>query len=367
VCFFSNFLGSEEKIQFDMRDVTKLQLSSKVIYDALEFEVRKKVHVFASFSSQKRKECYELCKKMVPESSGDLSSSEEEEEEKDAGEGDEDSEEGKQSSLEKKKQERSPSSSPSRTASPSHKDNENNSNVAVDEKLPSSWRTKFESMKLVADVSICLDLHAVFDLLLADNAKCSCVYLSKHSPNGGESEHKLTSWVDVNDDDDVKDDDDNNNNNEKKKSHFESSTRYTQKRKFEFRKKLSQPIGPSETTVYQNHRYGFFDMDGATCVAFESCVSTPDVPYGSYFLVRIKYLLLSESISSTRFKVAVCVDMLKSTMWSGTILSLSLSLSLSTNTTLTHTQIYRDDQECDLEGDKKSMGRLDTSNCCKIR
>ena len=68
-------------------------------------------------------------------------------------------------------------------------------------------------------------------------------------------------------------------------------------------------------------------MDGELCLAFESIVTTPNVPYGTYFLVRLKYLLVSESKSATRMKVAVCVDMLKSTMWSGKC-PISLSLKL---------------------------------------
>ena len=315
MCFFSNFLGSEQKIQFDMSDVTRVELSSKVIYEALEFGVGEEVHVFVSFSTDKRMECYDLCKKMAPESLDDLTSSDEEKEENTDEENDEEENDDEKTCSDVKER---TSSSPSRSASPpSHKGNDHN-----EEKLPDSWKEKFDSMKIVADVSLSLDLDAVFNLLLADNAKCSCVHLSKHSPNGGESNHKLTAWKVI------EDDDSNERNEDNTKSRwFESSTRYSHNRKFEFRKKLNHAIGPSETTVYQDHRYGFFDMDGELCLAFESIVTTPNVPYGTYFLVRLKYLLVSESKSATRLKVAVCVDMLKSTMWSGTC-TISLSETL---------------------------------------
>ena len=311
MCFFSNFLGSEQKIQFDMSDVTRVELSSKVIYEALEFGVGEKVHVFVSFSTDKRMECYDLCKKMAPESLDDLTSSDEQKEEN--ADEENNNEESNDEETHSNAKERA-SSSPTRSASPaSQKGNDH-----TEEKLPDSWKEKFDSMTIVADVSLSLDLDAVFNLLLANNAKCSCVHLSKHSPNGGESNHKLTAWK-------VIENNDSNDNEEDAK--FESSTRYSHKRKFEFRKKLNHAIGPSETTVYQNHRYGFFDMDGELCLAFESIVTTPNVPYGTYFLVRLKYLLVSESKSATRMKVAVCVDMLKSTMWSGKC-PISLSLKL---------------------------------------
>lgn len=319
MCFYSNFLGSEEKIQFNMRDVHSVTLSSKMIYDAVELEVgkNKETYVFASFSSEKRKECYELCKKLIPEDEKDETTSSEDES------GFPTIDNHKTPTLSDNKT--SPSPSPPRSASPPATDKNKQY-----PKLSSAWMQKFETMEVCTDVSLCLDLRSVFDLLIADRAKCSCVYLSRNSPNGGETEHKLSLWKQIDGDQDEEeddgDDDDENKKSDQDTTHFESSVKYTHQRTFEFRKKLSQPIGPNETTVYQTHRYGFFKSAdaGESCVAYESIVKTPNVPYGSYFIVRMKYLLISESSSATRFRVAVCVDMLKSTMWSGTIKSATL-------------------------------------------
>ena len=67
--FYSNFWGTERKFQFRLEDVSAMQLGTKLIYDTLEFSVGGKgertTHSFGSFSSSRRKECFELCQRMM--------------------------------------------------------------------------------------------------------------------------------------------------------------------------------------------------------------------------------------------------------------------------------------------------------------
>ena len=79
----------------------------------------------------------------------------------------------------------------------------------------------------------------------------------------------------------------------------------------------------------QEQRYGYFKASGRKSVAFEQSLTTPDVPYGSYFRVSL-LCLFSEAgkgkgkavkTASTSLRVAVTVQFLKSTMWSGKIRS----------------------------------------------
>lgn len=330
ICFFSNFLGNEQKFAFNINGVRAMELGTKMVYDTISFDVKtdeeRKTYMFASFSSEKRQECYDLCSKLIPERNND---------DDDLLEGfidDDDVVEKAEGGVNvdsKIVTRKIPIRKKGMFLKPIPEKNDrktDRSHMHTNaHSLSLKWIRHFEDeMDTVATFSLDTSLDETFKILLADNARFSCIYLSSHTPGGGESSHKLTSWKRLTSSE--RNEDGSPTSRESGTSPSFDQAHYSHKRKFEFTKKLNHVIGPKEAKVYQRHRYGFFKSSahGAPCVAFESIVTTPDVPYGTYFCVRLKYLLLSEGESRTKTQVAVSVDMLKNTMWGGKIKSETL-------------------------------------------